>query len=221
MVPTDRLLGPLVAALGETSEGVVIANPRLPDNPLIYANRGFGEMTGYLPEEAIGHNCRFLQCEETDQSQLDTLRTALAQGTRCTIEIVNARKDGTRFLNRLAIVPVTSPAGEVDYFVGIQSDVTELRRAQLEATEIKVLETTMRTVNDIALNAFSAMRYFALQISAAGTLSADDQHAMAEVIDGAVARLRAIAQLDHFETVRVGSTEIVKYNAEVAPNADS
>ena len=55
-----------------------------PDQPLIYANIGFEVMTGYSVQEAVGHNCRFLQDAGTEQSELDKVRTAIKAGEACT-----------------------------------------------------------------------------------------------------------------------------------------
>jgi PAS domain-containing protein len=44
-------------ALAASAEGITIADARLPDNPLIYANAGFERLTGYLSDEVLGRNC--------------------------------------------------------------------------------------------------------------------------------------------------------------------
>ena len=41
--------------------GMVITDPKLPDNPIIFCNNAFQELTGYKRHEVIGRNCRFLQ----------------------------------------------------------------------------------------------------------------------------------------------------------------
>jgi sigma-B regulation protein RsbU (phosphoserine phosphatase) len=44
--------------------------------------------------------------------------------------LLNYRKDGTPFWNRLSITPVRDTAGQVTHFIGVQSDVTEQKRAE-------------------------------------------------------------------------------------------
>lgn len=48
-------------ALSSAVEGITISDPSLPDNPLIYVNKGFEELTGYTAREVLGKNCRCLQ----------------------------------------------------------------------------------------------------------------------------------------------------------------
>jgi PAS domain S-box-containing protein len=117
-------------ALAVAAEGVTIADARLPDRPLIYANAGFERMTGYTVAEVIGRNCRFLQGPDTDPAAMAEVRAGLTAGRECLVEVLNYRKDGTEFWNRLSITPIRDPSGEVTHFVGIQSDVTARRRAE-------------------------------------------------------------------------------------------
>jgi sigma-B regulation protein RsbU (phosphoserine phosphatase) len=117
-------------ALAVAAEGVTIADARQPDRPLIYANEGFERMTGYSAADVMGRNCRFLQGPDTDPGAVAEIRLALAERRECVVEILNYRKDGTTFWNRLSITPVRDGAGEVTHFIGVQSDVTARRVAE-------------------------------------------------------------------------------------------
>lgn len=117
-------------ALAASAEGITIADARLPDNPLIYANAGFERLTGYAVADVLGRNCRFLQGPGTDPATLDTLRTAILEKRAVTVQLLNYRKDGTPFWNRLSITPVRDAAGAVTHFIGVQSDVTAEKQAR-------------------------------------------------------------------------------------------
>lgn len=107
----------------EREKSVVIADPALPDTPIIFASDEFERQTGYPPEEVLGRNCRFLQGPETDPRAIQAIRDALAARTKITIDILNYRKDGTEFWNRLRIRPVFDKKGELKYFVGSQNPI--------------------------------------------------------------------------------------------------
>jgi sigma-B regulation protein RsbU (phosphoserine phosphatase) len=117
-------------ALDVAAEGITIADARLPDRPLIYANEGFERMTGYPVAEVLGRNCRFLQGPDTDAPVVAEIRAALAECRECIVEILNYRKNGTTFWNRLSITPLRDSSGKVTHFIGIQSDVTARRQAE-------------------------------------------------------------------------------------------
>jgi PAS domain S-box-containing protein len=122
-----RLLDRAVAA---SSNGIVITDPRLPDDPIVYVNPAFEKTTGYPMEEVIGRNCRFLQGEDRDQPALEELRACLREGQECRVVLRNYRRNGTRFWNELYVSPVHDDAGNVINFVGVQNDITESKRAQ-------------------------------------------------------------------------------------------
>jgi len=107
----------------EMEMSVVISDPNEPDNPMIFVSREFQAQTGYGEEEAIGRNCRFLQGPGTDPNAIEAIRHALKARTRFTIDILNYRKDGTPFLNRLRIRPLFDENGDVLYYVGAQNPV--------------------------------------------------------------------------------------------------
>ena len=72
-----RLLDRAVAA---SSNGIVITDPKLPDNPIVYVNPAFEKISGYATDEVRGRNCRFLQADDRDQPALDELRDRLGGG---------------------------------------------------------------------------------------------------------------------------------------------
>jgi len=132
-------------ALAVAAEGVTIADATLPDMPLIYANAGFERLTGYAVDEVLGRNCRFLQGPETDQDAVEEIRRAIREERQCLVEILNYRKNGTKFWNRLSITPVRNSDGELTHFIGVQSDVSERRQAE---EQLRCVNRTLQEIND-------------------------------------------------------------------------
>jgi len=107
----------------ERERSFLITDPRLDDNPIVFANDAFIRLTGYGREEVLGRNCRFLQGKDTDPEAVRALREAIERGAEITADILNYKKDGTPFWNRLRIRPLFSESGEIEYFVGLQNPV--------------------------------------------------------------------------------------------------
>jgi PAS domain S-box-containing protein len=121
-------------AMDEAPVGITIADFSLPDRPLVYVNRAFCETTGYSVSEALGRNCRYLQGPDTDPESVAELRRAVDAGESTSVELLNYRRDGTEFWNRVDIAPIENAAGEVTHYVGFQTDITARVRAE-EAAE--------------------------------------------------------------------------------------
>ena len=51
----------LFTAAEKTRMPMIITDPNLPDNPIVFANRAFQELCGYGADALLGRNCRFLQ----------------------------------------------------------------------------------------------------------------------------------------------------------------
>lgn len=115
---------PFLAAIEHTPTPMVITDPRLPDNPIVYANEAFLNLTGHSADEVIGQNCRFLQGEGTRADHIDAIRNALHAETAIDIDVLNYKKSGEAFWNRLHISPVKNADGQVEHFVATQLDVT-------------------------------------------------------------------------------------------------
>jgi len=110
--------------------GITITDPDQADNPMIYVNEMFEEITGYSAAEAVGRNCRFLQGPETRAEPVDEMREAIAAERPATVELKNYRSDGTEFWNRVTIAPVRDDEGTVTNYVGFQEDITERKRSR-------------------------------------------------------------------------------------------
>lgn len=117
-------------ALAATSCGIVISDARQPNNPVIYCNPAFLEITGYSYEDVVGRNCKFLQGPETDPQAVEQIRQSLRTGTECQVVLKNYRKDGTLFWNELKISPVRDANGCLTNYISIQTDITDRKQAE-------------------------------------------------------------------------------------------
>jgi len=131
-------------AIAASNNGIVITDPNLPDNPIIYVNECFLRTTGYSADEVVGRNCRFLQGEDRDQAELDKLREAIEENRECRVVLRNYRKDGTLFWNELSISPVYDEAGRLTNYIGVQNDITERKRAEEEREHLLAQEWKAR-----------------------------------------------------------------------------
>jgi len=60
-------------AMDEASVGIQITDATSKNNEIAYVNGGFERITGYTAEDALGHNPRFLQTDQTDSATVNQL----------------------------------------------------------------------------------------------------------------------------------------------------
>jgi PAS domain S-box-containing protein len=126
---------PFAAAIRATRMPMLITDPRRADNPVIFANDAFLQLTGYTREEVTGRNCRFLQGPLTDRATIDQIREAIAEHRDIKVDVLNYRKDRSTFWNALYISPVLNEAGDVVYYFASQLDITDRVEAQQRVEE--------------------------------------------------------------------------------------
>ncbi|KAF0675807.1 PAS domain-containing protein [Profundibacterium mesophilum] len=134
-----------------SSVAMVLTNPHYEDNPIVYVNRAFEKVTGYARDSAIGRNCRFLQCEDTDPEKIDQLREAIAQEREITVELLNARSDGSRFVSQLRISPVYGDDGALTHFLGIQTVIDEAPQGNGGSADEAMTELQHRVKNHLSM----------------------------------------------------------------------
>jgi PAS domain S-box-containing protein len=143
-------------ALQATTVSVTICDARLPDSPIVWVNKAFTTTTGYLPEDVIGRNPRFLQGPDTDPNTIAAMRESVAEKRSSVVTMLNYREDGSAFWNSVSTAPVFDEDGEVIGYIGIQVDVTDQVIAQRERDE------RLRDEHNARLSAEKAQRTLSL-----------------------------------------------------------
>jgi PAS domain S-box-containing protein len=240
LVRSDRGTDPFAGAVRATRMPMLITDPNQDDNPIVFVNGAFSKLTGYPHEEIIGRNCRFLQGPETDHGEVARLRAAIAAREPIELELLNYRKDGETFWNRLLVSPVFDGDGEVTYFFASQFDVTtervRLQELQRDRDDLET-EVGKRTVDLLDVeNRLS----IALKAAQLGSWSLDMATERMVVTDGSKLNFgRPVSQPFHYsdikaavhpddraerdEALRIALEETGEYRAEyriVTPQGD-
>lgn len=106
-----------------------------PGPRIIYCNPAFLATTGFGLSDVIGLTPRILHTEETSRATLDLIRAALSKWEPIEVELINARKDGSKFWVQLSIVPVANERGWFTHWVSVQRDISERKEAELLARQ--------------------------------------------------------------------------------------
>lgn len=108
---------------------------------LVWANPSFTRMTGYALEDVIGRKPgHFLRAPESEPSMTAAIERHIRDYKALDTEVLNMKKDGSRFWAHLEIRPVFGADGAPTNFIGIERDITEDKRteAALEANRVEL-----------------------------------------------------------------------------------
>lgn len=169
----DNGTDPFASAVRATRMPMLITDPRRDDNPIVFANASFSKLTGFENREIVGRNCRFLQGPDTDPKAVDKIRRAVAERRPIELELLNYRKDGSRFWNRLLVSPVFDADGALSYFFASQFDVTLERERLLNLERDRDMLETEVARRDAELRASDERLRFALKAGRMGSWSLD------------------------------------------------
>ena len=139
-------------AVMHSRDGVTFSDATLPDNPLIFVNKAFEEMTGYSSEEALNRNCRYLQGKYRNQRSIKIIREAIEKAESCLVTLRNYRKDGSVFWNEISISPIFDKNGKLTNFISIQKDISaRVERDQYLSKERKGLQESKAKLIDLVI----------------------------------------------------------------------
>nr|AML79296.1 putative LOV domain-containing protein [Cymbomonas sp. BC-2016] len=114
----------LSKSLNEMCRTYIISDAKTFDQPILYASPGFYSLTGYNESEVLGKNCRFLQGFNTNKETVQKISDAVKKKKGITALILNYKKDGSPFWNMLVMSCIRNHLGEVEYFIGVQLDIS-------------------------------------------------------------------------------------------------
>ena len=123
MLVAHKLELELAAHVFEQSQQSIVIADR--NGTILRVNRYFTELTGYLPEEAIGNTPRVLKSQRHDKEFYDELWRSLLEEGSWRGEIWNRKKNGDGFAALLSISSVKDAGGAIIYFIGVIEDITE------------------------------------------------------------------------------------------------
>ncbi|MES9990876.1 MAG: EAL domain-containing protein [Candidatus Thiodiazotropha sp.] len=118
----------LYATLFEnTREGVMVTDG---NGVIRMVNQAFTKLTGYVEQEALGNRPNILKSGKHDQAFYEALWSDLLTDGHWQGEIWNRRKNGEVYPELLSISSVNDDQDELKYYVGVFSDISQLKQTE-------------------------------------------------------------------------------------------
>ena len=114
------------AALESTRDGMMVLDS---DRALVSINPAFTTLTGYEEHEVIGRSPEFLLTDAPEEFVAQLREHLLSYGS-WQGEAWFQHRDGNPFMTKLSVAAVHSTQGEPSHFVGVFTDITQLKQTE-------------------------------------------------------------------------------------------
>lgn len=125
------------AALESTANAIVITDKK---GFIEWANPAFYSLTGYSSNEAEGLNTNTLKSGKMSDEFYSELWNTILSGEVWSGELINKRKDGTLYNEKMTITPVKDSNGNITHFVAVKEDISKQIELQHRLIQTQKLE---------------------------------------------------------------------------------
>lgn len=119
------------------------------DGRIVWVNPAFTYLTGYQADEAINLTPHFLMSGLQHKSFYRNLWKTIIAGEVWHGELINKRKNGSRYYEEQTITPVKDERGKIRHFVAIKQDVSERKKVEKALLENATIRRDMKIARQI------------------------------------------------------------------------
>ncbi|WP_171013625.1 PAS domain S-box protein [Chitinivorax sp. B] len=114
-------------------EGIIVADP---DKVITKVNAAFTRITGFSAEEAVGQTPRILSSGQQGEQFYIDMWDSVQRRDFWRGEIWNKRKNGELYAELLSISAVRDSKGDIQHYIGIFSDISQLKAHEAELDRV-------------------------------------------------------------------------------------
>lgn len=203
-------------ALDNASDHIVITDA---EGIVLYGNKGVEVVTGYSLDEAMGKKAGILWRLPMPQSYYKKLwKTIKIDKKNFEGDIKNKRKNGEEYSAHISISPVLNDKNEVEFFVGIERDVTHEKEVDRAKTEFVSLASHQLRTPLSSINWYSEM----LLAGDGGRLNEEQASFVKEIYTGNQRMVELVNSLLNVSRLELGTfavepvpTNVIKIAQEV------
>ncbi|MDP2418006.1 MAG: EAL domain-containing protein [Hydrogenophaga sp.] len=103
---------------------------------IVRVNAGFEKMSGFTSASVLGHKPSLLRSSRVGASVYKALWAALGEHGHWQGELINRHASGSLYTVHCSISALRSPTGELNGYVAVQTDVSQLKAAETEVQRL-------------------------------------------------------------------------------------
>ena len=182
------------AAIEMTRMPMVVTDARQPDDPIVFVNRAFLDLTGYSEEQVLGRNCRMLQGPRTDPATVAEIRDAVREHRAVAVDILNYKADRSEFWNALFIGPIFDAEGKLLYWFSSQLDISRRRMSEQSFLQAQKMEAIGQLTAGLAHDFNNLLQVIAGNLELASHFT-DENETLKEAVNRAMLATQKGGQL--------------------------
>jgi PAS domain S-box-containing protein len=133
----EALVGPWLGILTSSGVAVTVTDARAADGTIIFVNTAFEALTGFAATDVVGRSWQFLHAAGADPGTISRLNASIAQTGSGSADILNRRRDGGSFWNRLSVTTIHDAEGLPAFRLATQADVTSNHVLEVKLEELQ------------------------------------------------------------------------------------
>jgi PAS domain S-box-containing protein len=202
-------------ALDNASDHIVITDS---EGIALYANKGLEKITGYSIEESIGKKAGTLwsypMSKEYYQKMWKTIKNDKKDFDG---EIKNRRKNGEIYDAKITISPVLNDKKEVEFFIGIERDITHEKMVDAAKTEFVSLASHQLRTPLSSINWYAEM----LLAGDGGELNPEQKNFVDEIYNGNQRMVELVNSLLNVSRLELGTFAVDPEPTDIIKTAQS
>ncbi|HWN12144.1 MAG TPA: PAS domain S-box protein [Pyrinomonadaceae bacterium] len=127
----------LATAVEQTGDSIMITDS---DGFIEYVNPAFERITGFSKKEAVGQNPRVIKSGKNDPAIYRDLWDTITRGDVWVGQLINRKKDGTEFTERVTISGVRDKSGTIVNYIAVKQDISDVRQLEEQLRQSQKLE---------------------------------------------------------------------------------
>lgn len=169
-------------ALNAAANAIMITNA---EGRILWINEAFTDLTGYPEEEILGKDPRLLKSGKQTDNFYQELWEAISSGRVWQGEIINRRKNGSHYAERMTITPLQNDQGQISHYIAVKEDISVFKTTQ------QVLQRRLAEITTLS------------KVAAAG-IEETDEDALIERVTGIISD---VFYPDHFGVLLLNSEQ--------------
>jgi PAS domain S-box-containing protein len=195
------------------SEGILLFDAKQKNKPLVFINKSVSRILGCTNKELIGRNYSIFKSEIIEKEDIEKIRSCFKNNINSIVDFNFKRKDGKSIFCRISITSIPDSMNKTTYVLCVMRDITKAREKLLDKVKLSIVETTLRTVNDVIFNYFNNIQIFRWDFEKHCNLSKLKLQEFDNLNKSTMNKLKKINELKEYkEEKMIGKMSVLIYN---------